>query len=793
MPFIEQDFRINAATAGDHEFNQGKWNEVLGIYATGATGAILLLPKARVYSLQPNINDAHRGLVFQGSGTETKLINLTTTPVPGYVLRADTQNFGYLEYPSYGTGGSQLQFTSQAEADNYRLNDVVWMFQPNAAGSNIRTTVQQRYTVTATGPKTVTLSAPIATGSLAAKWTKGGRIVTEIFPDRKSIKVFPTSEATGFNADTWSFLADGAAVNTIYGEFVRVIGNTATGAVMFDDFIRRTGYHPGTGAGDLTALIPGPFLEDIAIRDLVIGGEGGTGAAGLFLIGCVGLTLENVQFELGDPAAVAGTAFALANCRKVTLVNCRIPYGTGFNNVQNLVVYGGEIANFECEEYCQEIEIHGTRLSGDFTIFPTCEDVKVFGGSHTLFNCPVFCDRFGMYGAKLSANAFGITGASPALVDVEVTSPIGIGINAGCTDGFIAGVRFPSGGGIQLAFGSSGQYVPVRYDPATGVGGVVVDNSRGGWSALGANQVVLAVPSAVNDYTQFGSVIVSRLNPPCAAWVRVLVNVTTGFARAKQYHLSWASGLPLGTWFKLNPLVDSSAGGDDDFEVNVREVERQDPFPPPQPVYTVLELRLRRTVGTTTATVAVRVETNGVFQPENFITGTDLSVLAQFGSTVLTQADGKVGIGTATPMAKVHVEGATPGTLRNDGNPRALLTVGATGNPTLAFHRGKTGVPVQATALVQDWAWQDDADFDVRWVMTSDSELQFTGSSLHPVTHTFMTPVKFTSLIGFFGSTPVGRQEGPGATAGPTYTANEQNMIQRMYNALRAYNLIGGV
>jgi hypothetical protein len=475
MPIIEPDFRVNAATAGDHATNRDNWNAALSIYATGATGAILLLPKARVYSLQPDINDAHRGLVIQGSGTETKLINRTTTPVPGYVLRVDTQNFGYLEYPGYAIGGSQLEFNSQAPGANYRLNDVVWMFQPNAAGSNVRTTIQQRYTITAKGTKTVTLSAPIGTAGLAAKWTKGGRIVTAtgLTPDNRfsTVTVSPATAAADFKADTWCFLADGAAVNTIYGEFVRVTANDpATGVVTLDDYIRRTGYHPGAAGtpGALTALIPGPFPEDFAIRDLVIGGEGGAGAAGLFLIGCVGLTLENVQFELGDPAAVAGTAFSLANCRKVTLINCRIPYGTGFNNVQNLVVYGGEITNFECEEFCQEIEIHGTRLSGDFTIFETCADVKVFGGSLTLQYGTIRCDSFRLCGSKVSAVAFGITGASPSLVDIQWDSPNGCHLNPGCTNGFISGIRFVPGGFLNLLAGSSGYY-----DGVTGGFGVV--------------------------------------------------------------------------------------------------------------------------------------------------------------------------------------------------------------------------------------------------------------------------------------------------------------------------------
>lgn len=49
----------------------------------------------------------------------------------------------------------------------------------------------------------------------------------------------------------------------------------------------------------------------------------------------------------------------------------------------------------------------------------------------------------------------------------------------------------------------------------------------------------------------------------------------------------------------------------------------------------------------------------------------------------------------------------------------------------------------------------------------------------------------FDNKIGFFGSTPVVQQSSSGAvSAGGAYTATEQNMIQEMYNALRAYGLL---
>lgn len=45
-------------------------------------------------------------------------------------------------------------------------------------------------------------------------------------------------------------------------------------------------------------------------------------------------------------------------------------------------------------------------------------------------------------------------------------------------------------------------------------------------------------------------------------------------------------------------------------------------------------------------------------------------------------------------------------------------------------------------------------------------------------------------MIGFLGATAVVRQTGGAATAGGTYTATEQGMIQRTYDAMRAYGLL---
>ena len=56
-------------------------------------------------------------------------------------------------------------------------------------------------------------------------------------------------------------------------------------------------------------------------------------------------------------------------------------------------------------------------------------------------------------------------------------------------------------------------------------------------------------------------------------------------------------------------------------------------------------------------------------------------------------------------------------------------------------------------------------------------------------TPTTLFQVTADSKIGFFGATAVVRQTLGGATAGASYTANEQGMLQRVYDAIRTYGL----
>lgn len=67
-----------------------------------------------------------------------------------------------------------------------------------------------------------------------------------------------------------------------------------------------------------------------------------------------------------------------------------------------------------------------------------------------------------------------------------------------------------------------------------------------------------------------------------------------------------------------------------------------------------------------------------------------------------------------------------------------------------------------------------------------------TGNKLHVDGNSFLDgALESTGNVGFFGVTPVVQQTSSGAaTAGGTYTATEQAMLQEAYDALRAYGLL---
>jgi hypothetical protein len=141
-------------------------------------------------------------------------------------------------------------------------------------------------------------------------------------------------------------------------------------------------------------------------------------------------------------------------------------------------------------------------------------------------------------------------------------------------------------------------------------------------------------------------------------------------------------------------------------------------------------------VGTTTPGAKLTVAGTGEFTDNLTFSGSSANII--LGSNYLSgdggdegiyvDGSGNVGIGTATPVAKIHLEGInTGGATINNGNARFLMNVDGTNNPSIELHRGRSGFN-QATALFIDWAWGNDSDRNARWIMQSSTKLEFTST-----------------------------------------------------------------
>jgi hypothetical protein len=134
MPFIEKDFVVDDAGAVSN--NNQAWSDALAEYVS--TGGIILLPKGKIYANQVDISDEHRGLIIQGSGAETKLINPSgpNSAIP-YAFRLKTRAFGYADQVSGSTSTtftlSDTQFPLPDPANYYDCSG-----SPESVGTNGR-------------------------------------------------------------------------------------------------------------------------------------------------------------------------------------------------------------------------------------------------------------------------------------------------------------------------------------------------------------------------------------------------------------------------------------------------------------------------------------------------------------------------------------------------------------------------------------------------------------------------------------------------------------------------------
>jgi hypothetical protein len=166
---------------------------------------------------------------------------------------------------------------------------------------------------------------------------------------------------------------------------------------------------------------------------------------------------------------------------------------------------------------------------------------------------------------------------------------------------------------------------------------------------------------------------------------------------------------------------------------------------------------------------------------------------------------GFVGVGTNTPISLLHI-GTSSGTSLGDFT-----------TPALTFNTLNQGIYLDSNRLFFKVAGAFNFGIDSTGVLGN--QFRINGAASNNVTTPIFVPsrtslgpnsgfggnnagdiclitnsntrlrINYNGDLGFFGVTPVARQTLGAATAGATYTATEQGMLQRVYDALRNYGL----
>jgi hypothetical protein len=285
-----------------------------------------------------------------------------------------------------------------------------------------------------------------------------------------SVTLSPASRAdsTRYPKDSWVYLCTGPAFDDVDGRYFRVVSTDSnTGVVTFYENVRDEDFITGQ-----TCLVPGPFVENLAIRNVKVGGIQFRGNASIVISGGVNLTLENVQMVAGDTDLIAD-GMGLVECQNVRIVNCfgDVEQGSG----QNFSIEDSWLEGFVTHAFGRDFTLSRCRIDGPMRIwfgsyrytFRDCEfDLSVsdpFYGSDSsdivFSNCRIVT----------TGGTWGFNGPRMRMQDVRILAG-SIDLGAQCTDCVLENVTMPSSSTITFGAGSTGHYSNLIPDPGPKTG-----------------------------------------------------------------------------------------------------------------------------------------------------------------------------------------------------------------------------------------------------------------------------------------------------------------------------------
>lgn len=111
-------------------------------------------------------------------------------------------------------------------------------------------------------------------------------------------------------------------------------------------------------------------------------------------------------------------------------------------------------------------------------------------------------------------------------------------------------------------------------------------------------------------------------------------------------------------------------------------------------------------------------------------------------------------------------------------------TVYIAGPPSMPFFMEGALYTLYVAAGISHFATVEAADLSTSTTLGTAGALQVGGGA------NLINALGGSTQLGFFAVTPVGQQTGGSATAGGTYTATEQSMLQKAYSCLRSFGLL---